>query len=171
MRRLINRKNILIFLMAVTIFYGFYEFFVQSYACQAKTDGQDKASEVNVLIKQISNGSSGNKQSARNQLLAAKAESGWQQDPFCDQRVYQKWKSSLSREKVSGAGNNSGISTFHYSGYMEDRDHKIAIINGNEYMSGDVLDNEGYQLSAVYASKVVIEERSSHRLFEVPFQE
>jgi len=59
----------------------------------------------------------------------------------------------------------------NYTGYLEDKGKKIAIINGVEYMTGEPLDIEGYILQKITSSRVIIENRASRRCFNVPFQE
>jgi hypothetical protein len=48
---------------------------------------------------------------------------------------------------------------------------KIAILNGNEYAVGDVLDVDGYVVNDIYPDRIVIYHKETRRMLEIPFQE
>jgi len=170
MRRFFNRQNLLLGFMVIAILYGLCELFPQSQAREGAVDGRRNKSEIKELTQLIATDPSRNQPSARDQYVISKAEAEWTRDPFYDRNAYRRWK--LSQTKPTAAPVNTlATPVFNYTGYLEDKGKKIAIINGVEYMTGEPLDIEGYILQKITSSRVIIENRASRRRFNVPFQE
>jgi len=171
MRRFLNRQNIITGLMVIAVLYGLYELFLQSHVRKALVGSGKNVSEFKGLIQQMSTDLAQNRQSLRNQYIISRAEAAWSRDPFYDQKAYREWKLSLMKQKDAPSTKTAAAPLFNYTGYLEDKGKKFAIINGTEYMAGEPLDLEGYILQKISSSRVIIQNRANRRHFDVPFQE
>jgi hypothetical protein len=99
-------------------------------------------------------------------------ESEWLHDPFYEKKTYREMlKYKETAKAIAETGKKI---TFDYTGYLEFSDRKVAIINGIEYFSGDVLETPGYSgyiLRAISPGKVVIENKADKIKIEVPIQD
>lgn len=170
-RRFLSRQNILVFFMVIAVLYGLYEMFPKHFSCKASVDGGKKISEIHELAQRMLTGSKESQTSAWDRYVLGRAEAEWGRDPFCDRTRYREWKLSQTKPKAAAASAPSTRPPLSYTGYLEDKGRKIAIINGTEYMAGESLELEGYTLKKISPSRVIIEERSSRKQFDVPFQE
>ena len=83
--------------------------------------------------------------------LIRKAESAWKQDPFAE---IPKPSAPVVEEKQTKT--DRPLPNLAYSGYIEVGDRRLAIINGQEYTTGDTLDPGGFTIKSILPTRVTL---------------
>lgn len=167
MTKLNLRQTIILAVMCVVILYGAYEWL--SPAAGGTTTGltgnlEDKQVFLGKLTEEL-----GKEEESRKAAYAvAMAETPWLKDPFLDSTRYPLW---LQAKDAEAGGAPQEKLNFVYSGFVENRGRKMAIVNGDEYASGDKLLTNRHVLKSIDALKVVIQELSTGQEITVLFQE
>ncbi|RPJ75528.1 MAG: hypothetical protein EHM15_03465 [Desulfobacteraceae bacterium] len=84
-------------------------------------------------------------------LLIRKAESDWKQDPFAD---IPRPSAPVAEEKQKKT--DRPPPNLAYSGYIEAGDKRLAIINGQEYATGDTLEPGGFTIKSILPTRVTL---------------
>jgi hypothetical protein len=152
MRKLDKRQILILGVMLLAVLYGAYEFFSSGRKGQTVVDTAKKAADA-YMIK--------------------RAEAEWLRDPFYEPK--DKREEAIEKAAVQAQQVEAEVaalkSRLHYTGYLDTRSKKIAIVNGNEYVTGDTLDVEGYALNGIYPTKIVIYNKVTRLTIDIPFQE
>ncbi len=168
MSKLNRRQIIILFVMVVAVFYGAYELLIAPRTKQDVVDIGKKSVELDTFINEISTYIPKGSHATSDSYMIKRAESHWMRDPFYERKSYREW---VKVKEPAKAGSGAQKVIFDYSGYVNIKDKKIAVINGVEYESGDTLEIEGYILKGIYQNKVVIENMKSRSQFDVLLQE
>jgi len=170
MPKLTKQQIIILSVMAVAVLYAAYDFFVAPRTKPAVIDIGKKSMELEAFINNITASTPKGSLSASDAYIVSRAEAQWTKDPFYDRKLFREWVQL--KEPAKAGGGTSQKMSFIYSGYlMKINNKKVAIINGVEYESGDPLEIEGYVLKNIYQGKVVIINKKSGAIFDVPLQE
>jgi hypothetical protein len=106
---------------------------------------------------------------ARDAYLITRVKTDWLRNPFYDKKSYQEWKAS---GKPAGAADGTvAKAAFHYMGYLETGEKKVAIINEIEYVAGDRLEKSDYILKRIEATSIVVANRTDGATLVIPLQE
>ena len=101
--------------------------------------------------------------------IVTSAEFEWLEDPFCDIETFGR----LREAETNGITDSTDQEDdFVYTGYVDMGNNKMAIVNGMEYKVGEDMKLEAgtFFLENIYPSKVVIGNRSSGMLLDVPLK-
>lgn len=152
-----NREKIIVILAAVAMLYGIYE-----YIFYAKQPVQHRNPEdTEEMLQQIGRISQKLVQTSLTPLenyLIEKTETKWD-DIFISTPLPKK--EDEPKEKLHK------IKLPEYTGYLEMENRMIAIINGMEYVTGDFLPGNRYELIRISPKEITV--RSSKReLFPIP---
>ncbi len=151
--------------MGILILYAAFEFLVPKKKAVVPSVAQS-TSELSNFVTGVTTGLS--KGTTKNlQVIISKAEKGWRQDPFLEAKSYQTW--SKARETATKAA--APKIEFAYTGYLELKKQRIAIINGMEYREGEELDVKGFVLKSISPVRVVIDNRDARAPQTILLQE
>ncbi len=161
-----KREKAIVFVMALAIIYGVYEFFIAPSFKKPQTTGVNKevvTDGTNKLAEDIARVLKKDDSARVDAYIAARAEEEWTTDPF------RTGDCSLGGKKASfeSRGKNGLV----YSGYLDIGKRRIGIINGTDYQIGDELEMGGYMVKSITPSKVIIVDRKGSTEIVVPFLE
>ena len=171
-----KREKIIVFIMILTIIYGFYDLVLSKQFKKNKRTSTRavvsstvnggsrlKASDKR-LIDKISNVLKEDEAAATNAYVASRADEDWKNDPFS--MIHY---TADSVEKTSMADLDE--TTITYNGYVEIGSTKVAIINGTDYQVGDELETGGYRVKRIDESNVILESKRMGKKIRIPFIE
>ena len=106
--------------------------------------------------------------SEKDNYIIQRAETQWKKDPLM--QIKKAVKAETAPEAT--AKRTEPDSEISYTGYLEMGNVRLAIINGNEYETGDRLEQGGYIVRSISPTRVVLATTDgSKNLFIVPMQE
>lgn len=167
MGKLGKRQMIILVVMGIVILYAAFDFLVPKKKVSAPNMTQ-KTAELNIFVTDLTAGLSKDTTKNLQVLIFSRAEKEWKQDPFLDAKSYRSWSNAREPAKVGAAAPKI---EFAYTGYLEVKGKRMAIINGMEYREGEELDVKGFVLKSVSPARVVIENRSTRAVQTIPLQE
>ncbi len=171
-----KREKIIVFVMILTIIYGFYDLVLSKQFKKSKQvpvramvgASANGAARMNVddrkLIAEITTVLKEDEDIKTNSYVAARVDEEWKNDPFSAAHY-----SIGGREETSATG--LGESKIIYNGYVEIGAKKVAIINGADYQVGDELEIGGYRVQRIAESSVILESKSMGQKIRIPFIE
>ncbi|MCX5837506.1 MAG: hypothetical protein NTW71_03170 [Deltaproteobacteria bacterium] len=172
--RKLNKRQILIFVvMLLAVLYGAYEFFSIGRKSQAVADTAKKAADLNTFIGDITLALTKDTPLPVDAYMIKRAEAEWLRDPFyepIDKREEAIEKAAAHAQQVEAA-ETALKGQLKYTGYVDMGHKKIAIVNGNEYVTGDALDVGGYVLNGIYPTKIVIYNKMTRLTIDIALQE
>lgn len=168
MPKLTTRQIIILSVMVVVIAYAAYDFFIAPREKRDMIDVGQRSAKLDAFINEVTTYMPKGSRSAFETYAASRAETPWKHDPFYERKSYREWVKVKEPAKAGGIAQKI---SFNYSGYVNMKDKRMAIINGIEYESGDPLEVEGYVLRGIYQNKVIIENVKSKSKLEVLLQE
>jgi hypothetical protein len=143
-----KREKILVGLSLVAVVYGIYVWFLSSPQQAATAFGDNDQKALKTFILKVAERTS-NKLSKSQAYVLRKAETQWKQDPFiqvepkASEEVEDRQEPVLTSEAI-------------YTGFLRMGEKKLAIINGMEYETGDILEPDGFIIRSISPSRVVI---------------
>jgi len=162
-----KREKAVVFVMALAIIYGVYEFFIAPSFRKPQTTGVNKEAATdgtNKLTEDIARALKEDGSAGLDAYIAARAEEEWTADPF------RTGNYSLE-EGTKASFESRGKNGFVYSGYLDIGKRRVAIINGTDYRIGDELEMRGYRIKSITPSRVIIVDQKGSRGIAVPFLE
>ncbi|MDY6972694.1 MAG: hypothetical protein SV775_10245 [Thermodesulfobacteriota bacterium] len=163
-----KREKMILFVMFLAVLYGVYALFLSTPSKPALVDAGEESKKLNKLIADVSVSLSKDNLTEINTQTIAMAEAEWFKDPFAEIEV------SVIR------GQNGELRAFdadpyrsilNYSGYLEVGGERIAIVNGSEYLTGDLMEKDGYIVREIHPSEVVLEIIGEQEKITVPLVE
>ena len=173
MRKLNKRQLIILGVMLLAVFYGAYQFFSTGRKGQAVVAPAKKAADLNTFIGDITLALTKDASSPVEAYMIKRAETEWLRDPFYEPKNDREdaiAKEAAHAQQVEAA-TTALKGQINYTGYLDMGLKKIAIVNGNEYVTGDALDVGGYVLNGIYPTKIVIYNKESRLTIDIPLQE
>ena len=173
MRKLNKRQILILGVMLLAVLYGAYEFFPTGRKGQAVVNTAKKAADLNAFIGDITLVLTKDTPSPVDAYMIKRAETGWLRDPFYEPKNVRE--EAIAKEAAQ-AQQVQTVATalkgqFIYTGYVDMGRKKIAIVNGNEYVTGDALDVDGYVLNGIYPTKIVVYNKVTRLTIDIPLQE
>jgi hypothetical protein len=170
MANLGKREKIILAVMAILILYAAFDFLAPKMKGEAE-DTTRKTAELNSFAADIAAGAGKDLAKNLGPLIFSRAEKEWTQDPFLDARIFRLRTEAKAPPKETPAAAAAPKIEFVYTGYLEVGGKRMAIINGVEYRESEDLDIKGYVLNAVSPTRVVVENRATGTLLNIPLQE
>jgi type II secretory pathway component PulC len=167
MAKLEKRQIIILGLTAIVILYAVVDFLMPNRR-DTSAYMQQQTEDLNSFITTLTAGMGKDTSKNLRPLIFSRAEREWTRDPFLDETSYKSWVQVKVPIKEEAAAPKI---EFVYAGYLEVDRKRIAIINGVEYTEGEALDIKGFVLKSVSPTRVVIENRGTRALLNVPLQE
>jgi hypothetical protein len=167
MPKLEKRQMIILAVMVIAILYGAYELFLAKKK-GAPVDLAQKSSDLKTFVTGLTTGIGAEKDATA--LIFSRAEKEWTQDPFLDGQSQKAWaQARVAAQAAAGPGDKK--IEFVYSGYLGLGKKSMAVINGVEYKEGESLETAGFVLKKVSPARVVIENRGSGAMLDIPMQD
>ena len=173
MRKLDKRQILILGVMLLAVLYGGYEFFSTGRKGPAVVDTAKKAANLNAFIGDITVALTKDTSSPVDAYMIKRAEAEWLRDPFYEPKNNREdaiAKEAAQSQQVQAAA-TALKGKLNYTGYVDMGRKKIAIVNGNEYVTGDALDVEGYVLNDIHPTKIVIYNKVTRQTLDIPLQE
>ena len=163
-----TREKIIVVLALLAVVYGVFIVFFEPKPQQTifKSSQKDLESLQAFITKVKVAAAEG--LSEKDSYIIQRAETQWIQDPLV--QIKKATKADAEPEDiVKPTGPETEI---NYTGYLEMGTMRMAIINGNEYETGDRLEQGGYIVRSISPTRVVLATTDgSKNLFIVPMQE
>jgi type II secretory pathway component PulC len=167
MPKLEKRQMIILAVMVIAILYGAYELFLTKKK-GAPVDLAQKTSDLKTFVTGLTTGIGAEKDATA--LIFSRAEKEWTQDPFLDSQSQKAWAQTRVAAQATAGISDKKIE-FVYSGFLGSGKKSLAVINGVEYKEGESLDTAGFVLRSASPARVVIENRGSGAMLNIPMQD
>ncbi len=172
MPKLTTRQIVILVIMVLAVLYGAYDLFSTGRKKPAPADTAKKTTDVSAFISEMTAALAKDTPTPVDAHMIKRAEAAWTKDPFYERKTYAEWGGAKEPAQAPGASAAGAPKVqFHYTGFVDGGGKKIAVINGNEYGTGDALDVEGYELKSVTPSRISVYNRETRRTFDIPLQE
>ena len=163
-----NREKIIVVGAVLALFYGIYVVFLEPSGQQptfstSSNQLDNLTSFINKVVDATKEGIS-----ERDSDIIARAEKAWVRDPLVRMRkpVQDEQETEQAKQETQPEG------MIIYTGYLEMGTTRLAIINGNEYATGDMLEQGGYIVRSISPSQIVLATTDGTKnMFIVPLQE
>jgi hypothetical protein len=143
-----KREKILVGLMLLAVVYGIYVWFLSAPQQAASVKGHNEQNLLNAFIIKVAEKTTTGLSKSQAYTLQ-KAETKWKRDPF----MHIEPKTSEEEEDSLLPVLKSKIL---YTGFLRMGDKRLAIINGMEYETGDILEPGGFVIRSISPSRVAI---------------
>lgn len=163
-----SREKIIVAFAALALLFGVYIVFLEPKP-QAPAFASAK-NDLDMLNSFITKVAAATKEglSEKDGYIIQRAENQWRRDPFI-RIIKPPPPEEEEQETLELTGPEFEIL---YTGYLEMGTMRLAIINGNEYETGDRLDQGDYIVRSISPTQVVVATTDgSKNLFIVPLQE
>jgi len=177
MPKLEPRQIVILGIMMLAILYGAYELLFTGRKGPAAPVTAQSGADLTTFITDMGAVLGKDAPSQIDAQAIQRAEAEWLRNPFSPPRSDPQWATAKVAPQAGGAAATAAAAavpakaSFNYTGYVDMGHKKIAIVNGNAYAAGDVLDVEGYVLKGVTPSRITLFNRESGRTLDVPLQE
>ena len=145
-----NREKIIVGLAALALSYGAIELLLPR-AKVASVPQPQSLEGLNAFITKVADATRVGTAEA-GAIVIQKAEAAWKQDPFLD---IQKAKLPDPKPPPPPGGTIRPLNLV-YNGFIELGNKRLAIINGQEYETGDKLSPGGFTIKSILPTRVVI---------------
>jgi len=160
-----KREKIILFLMALSIVYGFFVFFIEA---PGKKGAMGQNSKLESLNKFISHVAELTKESLSeiDSYIIEKAQKQWDKDPLLSSDSEFQFKAENTEADLSAL--KVGIK---YTGYLSMGAKNLAILNGLEYEEGEELEKGGFILRKIHPEQVIIVIKGKQKEIAIPLEE
>ncbi len=164
---MVNREKIIILAMIIVVAYGGYSYFFDSGDNIVVQGSKQKLSEMKKFVIDAATSLSNEYISAADKYIIDQADKVWPQDtPFLQSGAHLTSEPFEARAEVT-------VQTVQisYSGFLQTPDTLIAIVNGNEYETGDQLSETGYYVKKISPAKIVLGLENNSDTIVLPLDE
>jgi hypothetical protein len=163
---MLNREKIIIFLMLMVVAFGGYNFFFDTDNQTLVTSSRQSLAELKKFVIDAATNLSNEYISTADKYIIDQAEKVWPQDPFL------KAAAPLTSEPFQASAEVTVQTVqMYYTGYLQTSDKQIAIVNGNEYETGEQLSDAGYYVKRIMPNKIILGIDNSSDTITVPLDE
>ena len=163
-----SREKIIVVFASLAFLYGVYILFLEPKPQEPTFASAKKDLDMlNTFITKVATATNEGL-SEKDRYIIQRAENQWRRDPLVRMRKPTQAEEE-ARETLELTGPKFAIL---YTGYLEMGTMRLAIINGNEYETGDRLDPGDYIVRSISPTRVVVAATDgSKNLIFVPLQE
>lgn len=163
MAKLNKRQIIILALAALAVLYAAYELLIAGPAGKKAASVVDSAN-MDTLVSNLQKDLTKNIIAGTDVYIIAKAEAGWQKNPFWEKSAFKEWA-------AKDAPVSPSETRIVYSGYVDSGRRRLAVINGCEYREGEQLEMEGFFLKKIMPFHILVVNKNTGSEIEVPIQE
>ncbi len=149
------REKVIVLMAALAVGYGVYVLFFEGADGQRQSTAPQSTgvqTEATTVAGQVQSTIASGRLSESEFAILAKAREPWDRDPFHTRTITQTADTADQEQR------DEEIS-FVYSGYVELGNRRYAVINGEEYTTGEELQPAGYFVRDILPDRVVIHGR------------
>jgi hypothetical protein len=147
-----TREKIILFMALAALVYGGLEWFVFSSEKPSPTSViQKKGLSAGTVDKMMAKIMNMEIEHPHKKAMIEKIETPWVRDPFVQPGPQNRQSTGESEEAMSVLPN------LVYSGFISSGKHAMAIVNGMEYFTGDIIMDTGYRITRITPDKVIIQ--------------
>lgn len=172
-RKLNSRQMIILGVTLAVVLYGAYAFFSTGRRNVTGVNTVKRVSDLNTFMGEINTALTQNISSSVDAYMIKMADADWLRNPFYEPRDDRE--DAIAREAARVQRIQEAMTAvkgkINYTGYVDMGHKKIAIINGNEYVIGNVLDVADYVLNDIHPTKIVIYNKGTRLTIDIPLQE
>jgi hypothetical protein len=164
-----KREKVLIVLMVAAIGFGAFEIFIRPAVkapVQERNMGREEATKLSTTISQTIQKSE-LVEVERYFLQAAVSE--WVKDPFYVWPEPRYTDMAPGKETTEKPGESA--KSFVYSGYLEMGRTRIAVLNGIEYLAGEITQDEEFLVLNITPERVTLRSKKSGREVVIPHED
>jgi hypothetical protein len=155
-----KREKIIVSVMVVTVLLGGYLYFAPEATVSRRGDETQLDTSTHDFVRKVIKQFKEDTTLARELFAIRSAERKWEKDPFL--KSDGQLSDTRQRDVSDGAPASDDTQLkLIYSGYLEVGNQRLAIINGIEYASGEVIDDQGYYVRRIQPNQVEIGKRSA----------
>jgi hypothetical protein len=142
-----KREKILVGLMSLAVLYGIFVWFPSLQQPTDNLNDDSKKKKLNAFIIKVVDKTT-NGLSKTQAYVLQKAEAKWNQDPLIQ----------IEPKPIVEEDNQQPVlkTKLLYTGFLRMGDKRLAIINGMEYETGDILEPGGLMVRSISPSRVII---------------
>ena len=155
--------------MMFFILYGLYNFLAHS---GTGGDQTNLDSDLSIFVADAAGDLDKDDRFAVNKYIIERASEKWRNDPFA------KIESPPKPEPETSGGNEDmpeaeeeQFPNIVYSGYLRLGTRMLAVINGMEYESGDILGIGGFVLTHISTTRIIVRRSWDNKKMTIPIQE
>jgi hypothetical protein len=171
-----KREIIIIVVAVVVIIYSGIDFLTSQ---KIHFDTKNQMTELENFILEISGALGKGSIGSEKSYTIGKAEIEWMTDPFYTVKFVPVAESKETVKKIDKpVVEKKGFESYNFAftGYMEARGTKIAIINGVKYVINDALKvegqkKEGYIVKSISPNMVIIDNKEEKKIHELMYSE
>ena len=160
-----KREKIILFIMCLTLIYGYYVFFIEPSSQSFSSPTNTRLESFNKFITQVSE-LTRKGLSDSDMYVIDKIATKWTKDPLLTTVSTPDVNRGLQEQPTTG--DPSGL---NYSGFLQMGRTNMAIINGVEYEAGDVLISGDYTIRSISPLQVVLIKRGARTTVTIPLVE
>jgi len=160
-----KREKIIVFLMVLSLVYGFYVFYIEAPGKKVALVPDGKLESLNKFISHIANLTQ-ESLSEIDSYIIEKAPKQWNKDPLLSSDTKFQFKAENTQADLSALKVN-----IKYTGYLKMGAKNIAILNGLEYEEGEELENSGFIIRKIFPEQVIIEIKGKQKEIAIPLEE
>ena len=164
-----KREKIILVMMALTVVYGFYALFLEGPPTRGRTTTASSESKLDTFNKFIASVAAMTKGglSDIDSYIIEHIPAKWTKDPLLNTKGDFKFDEAA---EVLAATTSERLDLV-YSGFLQMGSKSLAIINGMEYESGEVLPQTDYKVGKILPNRVVILMRGGKQRVSIPIEE
>jgi len=156
--------------MALTVVYGFYALFIEGPPKRGRSPiaatSESKLETFNKFISNVAAMTKGGL-SEIDSYIIEHIPAKWTKDPLLN----TKGPFEFDKESEVLAATSTEKLNLTYSGFLQMGSKSLAIINGMEYESGEILPQTDYKVGKILPNRVVILMRGGKQRISIPIEE
>lgn len=160
-----KREKIILFLMALSLVYGFYVFYIEAPGKKRPMVGNSKLESLNKFISHVAELTKGSL-SEIDSYIVEKAPKQWDKDPLLSSDSEFRFKAENTEADVLALKVN-----IKYTGYLNMGAKNFAILNGLEYEEGEELEKGGFIIRKIYPERVIMVIKGKQEEITIPLEE
>ena len=160
-----KREKTILFLMAISLVYGFYVFYIEAPGKRQAMGGNSKLESLNKFISHVAELTK-ESLSEIDSYIIEKAPKQWDKDPLLSADTEFKFKAENTEADLSALKVN-----IRYTGYLNMGSKNLAILNGLEYEEGEELEKGGFIIRKISPEQVIIEIKGKQKEIAIPLEE
>ena len=161
-----QREKIILGLALIAVVYAIYVLFFAGSPKQADQNTEPGLEDAKTFAQDMTNRLGTNDVLTRDMYILVQATAEWKRDLFL-----RSGHSLTEIEDSEQAAGKMEEIQFTYTGYLEMKNKKLAVINGMEYEEGESLGLYGYWVKDISPTQITISSKEQNNMMVLTLQE
>ena len=161
-----QREKVILIGAGIMVAYAVYALFLSGPPQSIPGDPGKQLEAAQNFIMEISTLLAKNDTSEADTYVITRAAAEWEKEPFL-----VSVDAIEMGQTATQAEPEARVDPFLYTGYLQAGDKTLAVINGMEYETGEVLDPGGYTIRDISFTQVIIEKSDDKTTIMLPMAE